>query len=110
MKFEYWFANVKGISNRRKIEIGERFPELEELYYLDEFRMIMSGITDKEREALFQSIKVWNVELEYQKMLDKEIQCCTFFHKDYPEKLKEIHSGRICYTLRERCQIKIKKQ
>ena len=31
MKFEYWFANVKGISNRRKIEIGERFPELEEL-------------------------------------------------------------------------------
>lgn len=93
MKFEYWFANVKGISNRRKIEIGERFPELEELYYLDEFRMIMSGITDKEREALFQSIKIWNVELEYQKMLDKEIQCCTFFHKDYPEKLKEIHSA-----------------
>ena len=53
MKFEYWFANVKGISNRRKIEIGERFPELEELYYLDEFRMIMSGITDKERSKTY---------------------------------------------------------
>lgn len=92
MKYEYWFANLKGISNRRKIEIRNKFQKIEELFYLDEEKMTMSGITDKERKVLLESIKTWNLEMEYQKSLEKEIRCIPIHHKEYPEKLKEIHS------------------
>ena len=49
MRYEYWFANIKGISNRRKIEIRKYFQNIEELFGLDEWKMCSLGINDKER-------------------------------------------------------------
>lgn len=93
MKFEYWYANIKGISNQRKIEIRKYFQRMEELFFLDEWRMASLGISDKERSLLIDSIKTWNLELEYQKIKENEVTCVSFVHEDYPEKLKEIHSA-----------------
>ena len=92
MKHEYWFANVKAISSRRKAEIRKMFHKIEDLYGMEEEKMISLGLTEKERRALIDSIKSWEIEREYQKVLEKEIQCISVFHSDYPDKLKEIHS------------------
>ena len=92
MRYEYWFANIKGISNRRKIEIRKYFQNIEELFGLDEWIMCSLGINDKEREQLIESIKNWDVEKEYRKIEEKEIRCISYFHEEYPEKLKQISS------------------
>ena len=92
MKYEYWFANIKGISNRRKIEIRKYFKQIDELFFLEESKMIALGIKEKEREILINSIKNWNVEKEHQKVIDKEVNCIPIMNLDYPEKLREIHS------------------
>ena len=92
MKYEYWFANIKGISNRRKIELRKNFKQIEELFFLDESKMIALGINEKERKILLSSIKTWDVDKEYQKVIDNEVNCVPITHLDYPDKLKEIHT------------------
>ena len=92
MKYEYWFANIKGISNRRKIELRKHFKQIDELFFLEESKMIALGINEKEREILINSIKTWNVDKEYQKVIDKEVNCIPIMNLDYPEKLRELHS------------------
>ena len=71
MKYEYWFTNIKGISNRRKIEIRGYFQKIEELFFLEEWKMCNLGIKDKEREIIIESIKEWDVEKEYKKVEDQ---------------------------------------
>ncbi len=93
MKYEYWFANIKGISNQRKIKIRKYFQKIEELFYLDEWKMVALGITDKERMILIESIKSWNIEVEYEKLKERKIECVSYFDENYPEKLKAINSS-----------------
>ncbi len=92
MKYEYWFANIKGISNRRKIEIRICFNQIKELYFMDEFKMMMYGLSETERRSLIDSIKTWDLGREYQKLLNENVQCVPIMHPEYPQKLKEIHS------------------
>ena len=92
MKYEYWFANVKGISNKRKLEIRNKVEKLEEVFYMEEEKLELCEITENERKMLVESIRVWNIEKEYEKVLEKEIQCIPISHTDYPDKLREISS------------------
>ena len=36
MKYEYWFANIKGIGNQKKKRIRKRLVSAQELYYIEE--------------------------------------------------------------------------
>ena len=36
MKYEYWFANIKGLSNARKRELRLGMKNIEMLYYIEE--------------------------------------------------------------------------
>ena len=92
MEYEYWFANVKGISNRRKAEISQSMENLETLFFMGEAQMEALGMNPKERLCLIESIKNWKVKEEYEKVLKEEIRCIPLGHKDYPVKLKEIAS------------------
>ena len=56
MKYEYWFANLQGISNRRKMEIRENVTNLEELFYIEETALKQSNLREKERENLIKNI------------------------------------------------------
>ena len=51
MKYEYWFANIKGISNKRKIEIRDKFRRIKELFYMEESKMASLDIKEKEQKA-----------------------------------------------------------
>ena len=35
-KYEYWFANIKGLTARNKREIREKIQSAEEFYYMEE--------------------------------------------------------------------------
>ena len=102
MKYEYWFANIKGISNRRKVEIREKFSVIKELYCLDEEKMGAYGIKENEKKLIVESIKSWQLEQEYKKVNEKEVRCVPFHHWDYPKKLKYISSPPYMLYLRGR--------
>lgn len=90
MKYEYWFANLNGISNRRKREIREKVTNLEELYYIEETALKKLDIHEKEREIILKGIKEWNLNEEYQKLKNKEVQFIPICDKRYPKGLLNI--------------------
>ena len=51
MKYEYWFANIKGISNKRKIEIRDKFRRIKELFYMEESKMASLDIKENEQKG-----------------------------------------------------------
>ena len=92
MKYEYWFANIKGISNKRKIEIRDKFRRIKELFYMEESKMASLDIKEKEQKAIVESIKNWQVEQEYRKVIEKNVICIPINHREYPKQLKYIQS------------------
>ncbi len=89
-KYEYWFANLQGVSGRKKWKIRQGMKSAEELYYIEETARKVYGIQEKEYETIIDSIRTWNLEDEYQKMLEKGVQCVTMSDSCYPRRLRNI--------------------
>lgn len=47
MKYEYWFANIKGIGNQKKKKIRERLASAQELYYIEEAGLQELGVEER---------------------------------------------------------------
>ena len=90
MKYEYWFANLRGISDRRKREIREKVTNLEELYYIEETALKQLELQEKEREIILKEIREWDLNAEYQKLEQKGVQFVPITDIRYPKKLLEI--------------------
>ena len=88
MKYEYGFANVKGISNKRKKEIADSITDFRMLYNIEEIDYKSLGIKPEEKDMIYQSLHCWDVENEYRKMQEKEIRCITMSNPEYPKRLK----------------------
>lgn len=93
MKHEYWFANLKGISNRRKIEIRQKVTSLEPLYYIEETVLKQVGIQENERELMMKSLQEWEVDGQYQKLEERGIQFVPISDQRYPKQLRHISSA-----------------
>lgn len=92
MKYEYWLANIKGIGNRQKREIRASIKSAEELYYIDE-KKLETFIEDKNvKSTIIKSIRDWQIDQEYEKLVRKNVRFISIFDKDYPERLKHITS------------------
>ncbi len=92
MKYEYWFANLQGISSRRKQEIREKVTSIEELYYIEETALKQLELQDKERESILKGRKEWDINREYQKMERQGIRFITIMDQLYPRRLLHISS------------------
>ena len=93
MKYEYWFANLKGISDKRKRKIRETVTKAEELYYIEETALNRLDMQAKEREIILKGIKEWHLNCEYQKLERQEIQFVSIFDERYPKKLLNISAS-----------------
>ena len=90
MKYEYWFANLKGISNRRKIQIREKVTNVEELYYIEETALKQYELQEKERQSILSERKEWDLEGEVHKLQRQGIQFITMKDASYPKRLLHI--------------------
>ena len=90
MKYEYWFANVKGINSNRKLEIRKEFPNLEMLYNIEETALNKHNIEENEYKIILDSIRNWQLEKEYQKLAEKGARCITMLDAEYPSRLRRI--------------------
>lgn len=90
MKYEYWFANIKGIGNQRKRKLREGIERAEELYYIEEIGLKAFGAEEKEIACILESKKTWALEEEYEKLEKKRIRFYPYFCDAYPTRLKRI--------------------
>ena len=97
MKYEYWFANIRGISNQRKYEIRQGINRMETLYYIEETALSKYPYAESEKQAIIESIKNWKLEEEYQKLEKNGICFVTRHQESYPKRLQEI--GTAPYVL-----------
>lgn len=90
MKYEYWFANIKGIGNKTKQQIRSKVKTAEELYNIEETALKKMEVPKETAHKILQSVKEWNLEGEYAKLTDRQVKFYTIFDKSYPSGLKEI--------------------
>lgn len=91
MKYEYWFAKIKGVRADKKKFLHERMKTAEALYYSEEETLKKLGVlNDKERTSILKATKQTDLQEEYERMLEKKIQLITCFSEQYPRELMEI--------------------
>lgn len=90
MKYEYWFANIKGIGNKTKQQIRSRVKTAEELYNIEETALKKMEVPKETAHKILQSVKDWKLEAEYAKLTDRQVKFYTIFDESYPSGLKEI--------------------
>lgn len=90
MKYEYWFANIKGIGNKTKQQIRSKVKTAEELYNIEETALKKMEVPKETAHKIQQSVKEWKLEAEYAKLTDRQVKFHTIFDKSYPSGLKEI--------------------
>ena len=102
MKYEYWFANLMKISCKRKLEIRQVIKSAEELYYIEETALKQCVQDKKERTLILDSIRSWQLDEEYQKLEQKQVQFVTMLDEEYPKRLRNIPSPPYALFLKGR--------
>lgn len=90
-EYEYWFANIKGITARRKKEIREKILSIKEFYYMNESerkKYVGEGMS----ECVKKSIESWEIEEEYAILKEKNVQFIPYFHEEYPSMLNDLEN------------------
>ena len=93
MKYEYWFANLNGISNRRKMEIRQKVTSLEPIYNIEETVLKQIEIQKKEREIIIKSAREWELNAQYHKLEQQGIEFVPISDRRYPEQLHHISTA-----------------
>lgn len=90
-KYEYWFACIRPLSDRKKALLWEKAGCARAVYYIEENQLKkMEFLTEKDRDTLKIFQKKTALDMEYEKLIDKKIRFVPFFDKAYPERLKTI--------------------
>lgn len=91
MIYEYWFASLKSLSDRKKKKLREECGNAEAIYYIEETKLCMySFLNKKDVEVINKARHGGKLKEEYQKITEKDIHFIPFFDTSYPKKLKEI--------------------
>ena len=90
-KYEYWFANIRGLTARNKRKLREKIQSVEELYRMkDDERK--KYVEEPEDESIRKSINEWDIEKEYAVLKEKEVRFLPFFHEEYPSMLNDLEN------------------
>lgn len=93
MKYEYWLANIAGISAKKKCYLKEQFGSAEALYYIEEKGLKERKVlSEKERISLKEAKEKWDLDVEYGKMEENGISCSVYGTETYPKRLLTIPS------------------
>lgn len=91
--YENWLAEIKPLANRKKIELCEHYPEIEELYNMKENELqANSYLNEKDISSILNAQKISREELKEtkEKYREKGIWTVTFQETEYPGRLKHI--------------------
>lgn len=91
MRYEYWFASVRPLADKKKIRLREIFETGEHIYYAEENRLrAQKFLTEKDIEVIRRAQKEGVPEKELGRLKESAVRFIPFFDKSYPRRLKEI--------------------
>lgn len=91
MQYEYWFAALKLLSDRKKYLLRKYAGSGKSIFYIEETRLRELGfLTDKDIRSIIWARENENPIKKAEILEKEEIQFIPFFSKDYPEKLTGI--------------------
>lgn len=89
MLYEYWFASLKPLTDRKKKKLRKACKSAEEIYYIEESRLrSYPFLNEKDRAVIAGRESRRRAETDYRQMQKKEIRFLPYFHENYPQKLK----------------------
>lgn len=91
MKYNYWLANVQGLSRGKLCYLHEKEISAEEIYHmpLQKVRLI-DGISEEEAKAISKSRRSWDVDRKWLELMEQGIGFVCMGQEEFPEKLKHI--------------------
>lgn len=93
MKYEYWFAAIKPLSDRKKILLRERISSGEIIYYIEEKELQKQKyLTAEDIRMIREAKNIWDLEGEYERLQKMGIRFVSFFSDEYPEKLRNVYN------------------
>lgn len=91
MKYEYWFARIKGIKTEKKILLRKYMKTAKDVYYIEETRLKkFQFLNEKEQNKILQAGKQKNINEEYEKLCDAGVRFLPWFLDEYPQQLMQI--------------------
>ena len=92
MKYEYWFAKLKGIPAKEKYRIRSLFGCAKDIYYIEEKTLENLGVSEKNRQRILRQDSSKKLKIDYEELQNKDIKFVTMAENNYPKRLKEIES------------------
>lgn len=89
--YEYWFADIKPLTDVKKKRIREVFKTGETIYYTERDALChLEFLTEKDIDIIEKAKKEKNLEEKYRKITESGIHFIPFFDGSYPGRLREI--------------------
>lgn len=89
--FEWWFAELKTLSNKKKRLLRENLESAKNIYYIEETQLKeMDFLTDADQEILLSKKNISEIEKEYDLFRKKNVEFIPYFDQRYPKRLKQI--------------------
>lgn len=94
--YRNWLAEIKPLSNRKKLRLSEEFPEIKELYNMKEKDLkLIPYLMEKDVTVILNAQKRSEESLQetLEKYHEKGIKMISVQDKEYPERLKHIEDA-----------------
>lgn len=91
MIYEYWFAALSQISDRKKILLRNRLKTAQDIFYIEGTKLkLIEFLNEKDVNTIMQAKKDVSLDKEYEKLQKKAIRFIPHFSEEFPQKLLEI--------------------
>lgn len=88
MIYEYWFACIKNISDRKKKKLRQEYGNGKKIYYIEETQLkTLKFLSEKDVACIKAAQKSTDLEEKYQNMRKKGMEFIPYFSKKYPKRL-----------------------
>ena len=92
MKYEYWFASIRGLSHQKKRRLRDAAGSGEAIYYIEESLLKKQEyLTENDRKTIGFCQKNSKVGEEYERFLEKNIKFIPYFDPAYPQRMKDLN-------------------
>lgn len=91
MEYEYWFAAIPYLSDKKKIFIRSHMKSAREAYYIEEIGWKkFSFLNEKDVQKILAAKRVWDLKKEYAKLQKQRIRIIYYYEREYPARLRNI--------------------
>lgn len=91
--YEWWFAGIRPLSDRKKYLLREEMKDAEAIFNIEEIKLNkFSFLTKKDCKILLDAVRDKEWMEDYRRFQEKGIRFVPYFDVQYPERLKKIAS------------------